>query len=297
MHFSWQRLQLQLAKQLRNFSLLLPFLSPPSHFAFSSFSLLSLPDSRLLNFPQNQYVIIGGDVTLQCSFDDTNTMYGLAITVTKRGDTTVSDVRNASLADEGEYSCEVNLLEREATLSMPFALHVFSECVCVCVGVCVWVGCVSVCAGEGLNVSQHYNSLPPSLHPSLHPSLTFPSAPITIISEPPRHQTIHGIQRANFSVTFTGRPTQNITATWHREGARIESNEDIQLVTTFPSAMQGEASIIIPAIVRGNSGVYRVDITTEFGGNAIPTEHKKKNATFQLEVEGMQMPKSNQLSH
>ena len=86
------------------------FSLPLSHFAFFSFSPLSLPDSRLLNFPQNQYVIIGGDVTLHCSFNDANMMYGLAITVTKRGDATVSDVRNASLADEGEYSCEDLLL-------------------------------------------------------------------------------------------------------------------------------------------------------------------------------------------
>ena len=93
-------------------------------------------------------------------------------------------------------------------------------------------------------------------------------------------------------MAFTGRPTQNITTTWHREGARIESSEHTQLETTFPSDMQGVASIIFPAIARGNSGVYRVDITTEFGGDAIPPEHKRKNATFHLEVEGTWMPMS-----
>ena len=87
-------------------------------------------------------------MNLQCSFDDASMMYGPVITIPKRGDDIVFEVRNASLADEGEYSCEVNLLERDATQSMPFTLHVFSECVCVCVHACTCAcarACMRVC--------------------------------------------------------------------------------------------------------------------------------------------------------
>lgn len=125
------------------------------------------------------------------------------------------------------------------------------------------------------------------LYPSLFFShFFFTLVPINITAKPPPSQTIEGIQNADFSVTFTGRPTQNITTTWYHEANLFESNEDIQLETTFPDSRHGVASIIFPAIARGHSGVYRVEIETEFGAEVISLEHRMQVVAFQLDVEG-----------
>lgn len=72
-------------------------------------------------------------------------MYGDVVTTVRHGTDPISDIHNASLADEGEYSCEVIIVQRDASLSMPFTLHVFSKCV---------YACVHVWGGEGLDASQ-----------------------------------------------------------------------------------------------------------------------------------------------
>ena len=65
----------------------------------------------------------------------------------------MSQVENAALENEGNYTCRVDLLDRDATLTLPFFLHVFSKCYlcCVCACVCVCV-CVCMCACVGVLV-------------------------------------------------------------------------------------------------------------------------------------------------
>ena len=118
---------------------------------------------------------------------------------------------------------------------------------------------------------------------SILPSLP---APIVITEHPPVYQKLTGVQRANFSVTFTGREAQGIETMWYHNGV-ILNDKQHQLVTSFSSeSLTGMATIKFDQMARGDRGVYRVVVETDFGAEVIDVSLRKKEYSFQVDVRG-----------
>ena len=96
-----------------------------------------------------------------------------------------------------------------------------------------------------------------------------------------------GIQPRNFSITFTGRQSQNIVVTWNHGGVILHDTAEHRLITTFSEeTMTGTTSVNLPEMTRADGGTYRVVVNTDFGGEEIEGSLKRKVVSFQVEVRG-----------
>ena len=84
-----------------------------------------------------------------------------------------------------------------------------------------------------------------------------------------------------------GRESQNIAVMWYHKGVILHDTAQHQLITTFSEeTMTGTTSVIIPEMTRANNGVYRVVVSTDFGGDEIESSLKRKVVSFQVDVRG-----------
>ena len=97
-------------------------------FIILSLCLLFPSALSLITAPVNQYVVEGESIRPECSFDDPSQVYGNVIITIRRNGQPTPTISGASVEDEGEYLCDVNLLSHDASTQVPFTLHVFSEC-------------------------------------------------------------------------------------------------------------------------------------------------------------------------
>lgn len=94
----------------------------------NTLSLLFPSALSLITAPVNQYVVEGENIRPECSFDDPSQVYGMVIITIRRNGQPTPIISGASVEDEGEYLCDVNLFSHDASTQVPFTLHVFSEC-------------------------------------------------------------------------------------------------------------------------------------------------------------------------
>ena len=75
--------------------------------------------------PENQYIIHGRNSILNCSYD----LPGVhsIITVEKEGAIVGKLITNANLDDEGEYVCDIYLSDHQASIEVPFTVHVIGN--------------------------------------------------------------------------------------------------------------------------------------------------------------------------
>lgn len=114
------------------------------------------------------------------------------------------------------------------------------------------------------------------------PSLSL-SVPVTIISSPQAHQTITGNVPVKLTVEFQGRATQNMVATWYRDGTPLAPS---RIQTTFNNSNIGTTCLMFDAITRGDAGVYRVEVVTHQGSGTIPDQDRRAVTSFQVDVRG-----------
>ena len=84
-------------------------------------------DLGLITAPADQYVVAGQDAVFECLFHDPDNLYGPSISTIRQGSQIVNVISGASVEDEGEYECDIILLEESASTLVPIRLHVFSE--------------------------------------------------------------------------------------------------------------------------------------------------------------------------
>lgn len=82
---------------------------------------------HLVSAPWEQYVVEGEDITLQCSFSNPDNVYGRVITTIRRGGQTTPVITGATIGDEGEYRCEISLIDHSDSTQVSITLHVFSK--------------------------------------------------------------------------------------------------------------------------------------------------------------------------
>ena len=202
-------------------------------------------------------MVTGEDVRLQCQFHDPEEQYGTVIITIRRGSSqTVQMITGASVEDEGDYECDVNLINSDST-QVPITLHVFSK--------------YRECVGDNDMYSLH------------------PAAPINITGSPVNYQELVGVQEASFTVSFMGRESQDIATMWFRNGVILRNTTEHRIMTTFnKESLTGSTTIHFPQMDRGDGGVYRVVISTNFGGDMIAASHKRREDSFQVYVRGEQ---------
>jgi hypothetical protein len=92
----------------------------------ASMGTLTVVELTLITAPPNQYVVEGEDISLECSFDNTNLVYGTVIITIRRGGQTTSVINSAAVDDEGEYACDISLISHDSSTQVPIILHVFT---------------------------------------------------------------------------------------------------------------------------------------------------------------------------
>ena len=125
-------------------------------------------------------------------------------------------------------------------------------------------------------------SLPPPLPSPLPPPLP-PTEPVQITNTIPGNQNIEGRSPFSQNVEFTGRDSQDITITWHRDGIPLPASE---FSISYPSPTTGRTRVEFPAIMRSHAGVYRVVIESQLGRDHLPTSVTYDEISFQVTVEG-----------
>ena len=88
-------------------------------------------------------------------------------------------------------------------------------------------------------------------------------------------------------MAFTGRESQGIEVTWFRNGIILYNTSEYQITTTFSEETKtGNTTIHFPEMDRGNEGVFRVVVKTDFGKDNIDLDHRRQEESFQIDVIG-----------
>ena len=74
---------------------------------------------------------------------------------------------------------------------------------------------------------------------------------------------------------------------WFHNGVILRDTTQHQLSTTFSDEMvTGTTSIQFPEMVRADSGVYRMVVSTDFGEEEIESSLRRKEVSFQVDLRG-----------
>ena len=86
---------------------------------------------------------------------------------------------------------------------------------------------------------------------------------------------------------FTGRQSQGLQVKWFRNGIELFSVAERRISTFFSEETRtGNTSISFPQMDRGDKGVYRVLVSTEFGEGHIEQGPRRDDWSFQVVVKG-----------
>ena len=261
----------------------------------SVYHFLSLPPSfsselTLITAPPNQYVVEGEDISLECSFDNPNLVYGTVIITIRRGGQTTSVINGAAVDDEGEYACDISLISHDSSTQVPIILHVFSEYI-------IWLQYNIFTAHSNHETSVQFVCLFWSIcmpssqlaHRSVNNAwfIFHSAAPININDYPENYQGLYGVQEAMFTVSFTGRESQGLDVSWFKNGVQLSDSDDYSITTAFSEELRrGNTSIHFPQMRRSDGGVYRVLVSTDFGEKVIGQDSRRDDQSFQVDVIG-----------
>ena len=77
--------------------------------------------------------------------------------------------------------------------------------------------------------------------------------------------------------------TQNIVATWYKDGTPLDAS---QIQTSFTTSENGTTSLSFDPITRVDAGVYRVVVETQLGSGVIAVRERRAEVEFQVDVTG-----------
>ena len=73
---------------------------------------------------------------------------------------------------------------------------------------------------------------------------------------------------------------------WYHDGVTLYDDQH-QLITSFSDeSLTGTATIKFDQMARGDNGVYRVVVETDFGEEVIDGDLRRKEHSFQVDVRG-----------
>ena len=137
-----------------------------------------------------------------------------------------------------------------------------------------------------LQQKLHY---PFSPHFLVHTSLFLCStAAVNVTRYPDKYQELEGVQETTkFTVSFTGRQSQGVGVRWFKNGIELFNSAQYTISTSFfEETRTGNTSILFPDMDRGDSGVYRVLVSTSFAEEEIPPSQRRDEESFQIEILG-----------